>query len=431
MNGRLRQLPSPNDAMISIVPLMLPSGIITTHQVKDLAGDGRMQRTKTHCSLFNLKEMHRRRGESVIDHCWCLLPSYHSTHRTTKSAKTLNANCEGAGMVLAILTRGKGSIDTICSSVHIYYRSHSNLVEESEREKMDVDNCYPFVKTLSFCCICNGISMDRELLAVSSLTGILVYNLFNIISVTSDEGSQLKQPIELLRGNSIHAMDVTYPYLTAASGGTIGIWRIENLETVKERENDLCLEHIWTYTIQSIKNRITCIQFLDEGSGLILAVACWDGSAFVFARRSENANDDESSWVRVGPLGLLGSFEKPESSHSPALPLWEIPVTNGENVFPTFLVLGTVNEDTLTRTFLVVSNGKHSAVRCFDLDVSLQCHAFELDTESFEKDDVWPKGWFAYILFLWSSCFHILMTSSFRFFSSWHDVRHKVIHVEA
>ena len=388
MNGRLRKLPSPNDTMISIVPLLLPSGIITTHQVKDLDRDSRISLRITHCSLFNLKEMHRRRGELIIDHCWSLMPSYHSK----VPEKASNENFQSVGTVLAVLTRGKGAIDTRSSNVHIYFRSHSNR-EENELEKAIVDNCYPFIKTLSFSCICNGISMDRELLAVSSLTGIRLYNLFNIVSSMGHEAPQFQQPIELLRGNNVHAMNLKYPYLTAASGNRIGIWRIENLEAIENKQNDLSLTLIWTYSIQSIKNRITSIQCLVEDSGLILAVACWDGSTFVFAGRSENAGDNEYSWVQVGPLGKSKSLEKHEAPDSLDLPPWEIPVTNGENVFPTFLGLCTSKEYSQIRTFMVVSNGQHSAVRCFDLDACVQIDAFELGSESFgNHDDSCLKG---------------------------------------
>ena len=168
MNGRLRQLPTPTDTIISIVPLLLPSGIITTHDLNDSAT---VTRSKTHFSLLKVREMHRRRGESIVDHCWSLLPSAMNETNDSKYEKC------AVGTVLAILTRGKGGFGSKASSVYIYYQSHSSPIESNY-----VDTCYPLVKTLSFHCFCNAISMDREVFAVITSSGIEVYNLLNIVT---------------------------------------------------------------------------------------------------------------------------------------------------------------------------------------------------------------------------------------------------------
>mmetsp|Transcript_45246 Transcript_45246/g.94913 ORF Transcript_45246/g.94913 Transcript_45246/m.94913 type:complete len:1058 (-) Transcript_45246:104-3277(-) len=215
--------------------------------------------------------------------------------------------------------------------------------------------------------------------------------------------------IELLPSYCIHALHLSYPYLSIASGDRVGVWNVsadslfgkdnkknyddDAKNTPSGKEQHRVPEALWATTLpstisNSVHRRVTSIHM--TSCGVAMAVSCWDGSAYVFVASNSHpcstvdSNDDTttslssgsliSSWDRVtGQAGEYTFASKKEASHvlQPP-PIWEQPTNANDGMFPTFVTLK------LQSSFLQV--GRHgnalimavstpgsSKIRCFDV----------------------------------------------------------------
>ena len=112
--------------------------------------------------------------------------------------------------------------------------------------------------------------------------------------------------IELLPSFCIHALHMSYPYLVIASGDRIGVWNVDvnflfrnsadksNEEACNNTspDRDVYLESFRATTLppsNSAHRRATSTYITQYGHSL--AIACWDGSTFVYVANS-TANHD-------------------------------------------------------------------------------------------------------------------------------------------
>eukprot|EP00571_Detonula_confervacea_P012868 CAMPEP_0172303558 /NCGR_PEP_ID=MMETSP1058-20130122/5084_1 /TAXON_ID=83371 /ORGANISM="Detonula confervacea, Strain CCMP 353" /LENGTH=575 /DNA_ID=CAMNT_0013014423 /DNA_START=76 /DNA_END=1800 /DNA_ORIENTATION=- len=200
------------------------------------------------------------------------------------------------------------------------------------------------------------------------------------------------QPIELLQSFCIHALHLSYPYLSVASGDRVGIWNVgceKGKFTTREVE-----EALWTTTLpphsKSVHRRVTSMCITPCGEAM--ALSCWDGSAFVYEANSPPRDSSCSSypnslitsWELVNEGGIIDS----PASTTRSSPLWEQPTVNSDGLFPTFVGLR-LNYRNICHgeggnalfsargqpgsLVMAVSTPHSDKIRCFDVFSGVQC----------------------------------------------------------
>ncbi len=484
--------------VVSLIPFKLPDGIITTHQIPSTASkalhdhDDRQQCGYGHgygygyghnempFMLYHLKQIHRIKGEHIVDHCWSIvnLRKFNDEEEEKNDSKEEakggngNCNCNNFWLVLAVLTRlGEDSgpeggepnnrscpeRESICT-VLLYGRPLHGMEEgEESNEKENMldnfsidccqgqkgDGCTPTMPSLfslshriDLPYFVNGIAMDSNILVIGSYTGATIYDIQNVMSKaktnnnsnysynynynynhndnaqtqtssdsndnnSNDEEKPLTS-LRIMKSCIVQAMCISYPYFAAASGDRIGVWRvddiIEHLHNQSQKEGGKSddrnrnrtrlhprstkhkhLTAIWNTKVNIGQSRITCIGMTEgQNAGEILAISCWDGSAFVFQRcRGEADEDDDCDrsssesrqrtwWSRVIPKES-SSNEASGDDISGNLRSWEDPIIDSY-VFPTFLALFSINEGVKAKRLIAVSCPGYKIVRCYDID---------------------------------------------------------------
>ena len=197
----------------------------------------------------------------------------------------------------------------------------------------------------------------------------------------------------------VQAMCISYPYFAAASGDRIGIWRIDYFmdyfynqkrshqqhceqNKTEKKLSPLDRKHlvaIWNAKVDNCHSRITCVEMTQyEDAGTIIALSCWDGSAFVFRRvdNDDGKSEEKEEWNRVAPKKLhLNSEEEDDDNidsefiFSRSLRSWEDPSVDSDIMFPTFLALFSVQIDSnVRRRFMAVTCPGRSIAQCYDID---------------------------------------------------------------
>lgn len=143
------------------------------------------------------------------------------------------------------------------------------------------------------------------------------------------------KPIELLPSFCIHAMNLSYPYLSVASGDRIGVWNIRHINSIQNAT--------WAITLPPTKSahrRVTSL-YMTQCKKFV-AVSCWDGSAFVYVANDSACHTKGdglfTSWSLVGSEQNIIDPSTSRSS-SRIKPSWEQPTQSNDGLFPTFIVL--------------------------------------------------------------------------------------------
>jgi hypothetical protein len=282
----------------------------------------------------------------------------------------------------------------------------------------------------------NNITMDDNILVIGSFIGATIYdihdclkcNIDNDIGIENEDNNDDNNNVEtepfsirIMKSCIVQAMTLSYPYFAVASGDRVGIWQIDHIvnyiqeqkekQKHQEIQNDtikdkLGHEHkyknnkdvqskplvaIWNTKVNNCHSRITCIEMtrrsgpittnatvdagVDNGMGDLLALSCWDGSAFVFQRNNNN-NAGEELWTRIIPKKNDINNDCAQGHTHTQLKSWEDPsVDSSDIVFPTFVTLCSIQQDAhmdtnhkVVRRIMTVSCPGTSIVRCYDID---------------------------------------------------------------
>ena len=298
----------------------------------------------------------------------------------------------------------------------------------------------------------NCITMDDHILVIGSYIGAKIYNIHDILSNSTPINTTIHKrqdtnntkeldSIRIMKPCIVQAMCLSYPYFAAASGDRIGIWRIDyfmdyfhhdeqNQHQYQQSCNDNSnkteittsspsslsknrkhLVAIWNTKVDNCHSRITCVEMIQcQDAGNILALSCWDGSAFVFRHSIKNKmknskENEKEEWKRVIP-----SQKQQNGNHNnnkdgnidnrdhfvftpPVQLSWEDPSSiDSDIMFPTFLTLFPLperNSNLKKRKFIMaVTCPGRSIIQCYDIDKREWYKDIEpSDSSSLVKDD--------------------------------------------
>ena len=307
-----------------------------------------------------------------------------------------------------------------------YHNNNDDEKNDSQKNNDDqllLSSIFQNVHEINLSQFVTCISMDDNILVIGSYIGASVYDIRCIlsqsISIQHQKGQgkgqedmvahaeSLIQPIRLMKSCIVQAISISYPYLAAASGDRVGLWRIDSLmkyisiiksqngyQEVNKKTNDddnqeedinvdirKYLTACWTTKVDIGQSRITCLEMMTSPSNdFFLALSCWDGSAVVFCRSDISNNGSKELWSRIDPrVGdnpIINDDDndkreiKEESNENNGIPTWEDQVIDSDIMFPCFLSLFTLSNDNNKncRNIMAVSCLGHAIVRCYDLD---------------------------------------------------------------
>jgi len=350
LKGRLRSIPllkrNCNDHLISCASSTLPEGTLTIHILEHFNCNIEEYRCQS-SKLYNLKEVHRSsKNEAIIDHVWSIL---------------------GVKMLLTVLSRCNGypekdekNICVIATHIRIY----EQIYEDGGGTRLML------LVTIPLNLFANSLVLHENIMVVGTSLGAWVYNLYELFHDDNIECIWRKPAKVLLFTSYVaHCLYINPPFFVAASGDRLGVWEIKSL--LKEKEEGLMPVAVWTTKLNDLHShgRVTSIVMLhDHGDddklvyGKLMAISCWDGSAYVFERQIKE--EQEPSWEKLCPSNM----KKNES--------WEIPTVKGEeSAFPTYatIINCTPYVNDFMHYYLLISTPGSSIIRCFDLYHTRPC----------------------------------------------------------
>jgi hypothetical protein len=385
-----------------------------------------------------------------------------------------------SGNINANNSSAEGTNTTVCT-VFLYTRpfdsrNNNNLQGNNDESKFgncsidcESDGTNPSLFTTSnridVSYFVNGITMDDNILVIGSYAGATIYNIHDVLMLNKEQKSgnddnggendhnEMNQnhddhgnvsqfessssslvSINIMKSCVVQAMCISYPYFAAASGGRVGIWRVDyfleylhqqkeqkahedeheaNLgETAQFQLQQKYLTAIWNDKVNNCQSRITCIEMTEgEDAGNILAMSCWDGSAFVFRRQNiecdtEGEDIHKEQWDRIIPKEPSVGNGNCGERFGKKLRSWENPIVDSDIVFPTFLTLCLVTLRAKVQRVMVVSCPGSLIARCYDIDLGEWLQ--DIGTPSYNEatETASCQGKFPY---LYSLCFYHIM----------------------
>ena len=278
-SGRLKK--RSDGTKFSSLPISLPNGLITVHSPYSVSNDDRNEVTgvnaqtgvvhKQSLNSFNLVEIHYTCFGCIVDHCW--------TSITTESSDDGEIN----HTILAVLSR---------PIQHTMNQSSGSLVKIFKSSTSG----HELLSTIRLNSYNSCITMNANILVVGGSSGVIVYNLKEILrnSIFDNEDNDVSLSLDefnLIPSNPILAIHLNSSYLITASMDSIRVWNVNDVMKYIQNEvsdmKETAVPTIWMYKLNL--ERITCIDMTDDYE--FLSICCWDGKAFVFR------TSDDTSWT--------------------------------------------------------------------------------------------------------------------------------------
>jgi hypothetical protein len=297
LNSRIRRLPTPIDhghQYFSVSSRNLPPGTLLVHHlragiVEEIDSKGDKNLTTSYfcspCTLYNLHQVLLLKNDPIIDHGWTLVPS--SQNGTNNHLHPMSVH----NLYLAALTRSHDNrpqsfylqsyVDIYCTNT-ILLQDTNSMTDESN------PHISPMI-TFTVPSLATSLCIHGHFLAVSTSSGVHVYKIPHFTTDTMNGDSNNMDRRILVPYHTIHACNISFPWIAVASSDRIGVWNLDTLFTGNDllpmSPNPIIPPSVWSTTLSSfdMNNRCTSISFSGKDSEY-LAMSFMNGSVFLFQR---------------------------------------------------------------------------------------------------------------------------------------------------